>query len=92
MHRDPLFWIKHEAVVPTDATAAERAAARDWASASWASVHPYATGGVFPNFADADLEDWEHAYYGSNRERLLELKARYDPYNLFRFRQSLPVQ
>jgi FAD/FMN-containing dehydrogenase len=92
VHRDPLFWIKHEAVVPTDATAAERAAARDWASASWASVHSYATGGVFPNFADADLEDWEHAYYGSNRERLLELKARYDPHNLFRFPQSLPVQ
>jgi FAD/FMN-containing dehydrogenase len=92
VHRDPLFWIKHEAVVPTDASAAERAAARDWASASWALMHPHANGGVFPNFADADLEDWEHAYYGSNLERLLELKARYDPYNLFRFPQSLPVQ
>jgi hypothetical protein len=92
VHRDPLFSIKHEAVVPTDATASERAAARDWASASWASVHRYATGGVFPNWADADLEDWEHAYYGSNRERLLELKARYDLGNLFRFPQSLPVR
>lgn len=91
VHRDPLFWIKHEALVPTDATAAAWAAARDWASASWASVHPYGTGGVFPNFAEADLVDWEHAYYGSNRERLLELKARYDPDNVFRFPQSLPV-
>jgi FAD/FMN-containing dehydrogenase len=92
VHRDPLFWIKHEAVVPTVATAAERAAARDWASASWSFVHPYATGGVFSNFADADLGDWEHAYYGSNRGRLLQLKARYDPDNLFRFHQSLPVR
>jgi FAD/FMN-containing dehydrogenase len=92
VHRDPLFWIKHEAVVPTDSTATERAAARDWASASWSSVHPYATGGVFSNFADADLEDWEHAYYGLNLKRLLQLKARYDRDNLFRFHQSLPVR
>jgi FAD/FMN-containing dehydrogenase len=91
VHRDPSFWIKHEAVVSTDAGAAERAAARDWANASWESVHRYGTGGVFPNFADADLEDWEHAYYGFNLERLLELKTRYDPGNLFRFPQSLPV-
>jgi FAD/FMN-containing dehydrogenase len=90
-HRDAAFWVKHGAVVPTDATANQQMAARDWVGASWAFLHPWGTGGVFPNFADADLEDWQHAYYGSNYERLVELKARYDPDNLFRFPQSLPV-
>jgi FAD/FMN-containing dehydrogenase len=91
VHRDAAFWVKHAAVVPTDATANRQMAARDWVGASWASLHPWGAGGVFPNFADADLEDWGHAYYGSNYERLVELKARYDPDNLFRFSQSLPV-
>ena len=76
---------------PTVATTFHRMVARDWVGASWASLHPWGTGGVFPNFADSDLEDWGHAYYGSNCERLVELKARYDPENLFRFSQSLPV-
>jgi hypothetical protein len=91
VQRDAAFWVKHGVVVPTDAAANQQTVARDWLAASWASLHPWGTGGVFPNFADADLEDWGHAYYGSNYERLVELKARYDPDNLFRFSQSIPV-
>jgi hypothetical protein len=55
-------------------------------------VHPFGTGGVFPNFADPDLDDWAHAYYGDNLDRLLEVKARHDPENTFRHHQSLPVR
>jgi FAD/FMN-containing dehydrogenase len=45
---------------------------------------------VFQNFADPDLEDWAEAYYGPNYPRLVRVKARYDPANLFQFPQSLP--
>jgi hypothetical protein len=58
---------------------------------SWALVHPWGSGRVFPNFPDLDLEDWAHAYYGSNYDRLVRLKARYDPADLFHFHQSLPA-
>jgi FAD/FMN-containing dehydrogenase len=44
---------------------------------------------VFPNFPDQDLDDWAHAYYGPNHERLLRIKRTYDPDNVFRFHQSL---
>ena len=44
---------------------------------------------MFPNFPDSDLEDWRHAYYATNYQRLLRIKATYDPDNLFRFHQSL---
>jgi FAD/FMN-containing dehydrogenase len=46
---------------------------------------------VYPNFPDLDLEDWGRAYYGANYDRLLRVKAKYDPGNFFRFRQSLPI-
>jgi hypothetical protein len=45
---------------------------------------------VYPNFPDPDLKDWARAYYGGNYDRLLRVKARYDPDDFFRFRQSLP--
>jgi FAD/FMN-containing dehydrogenase len=91
VHRDALFWVKHAADVDADASATERAAAHRWVTGSWGSVHRWGTGRVFPNFPDPDLDDWGHAYYGDNYERLLEVKARYDPENVFRFPQSLPV-
>ncbi len=44
-----------------------------------AITHPYGTGGVYPNFPEDDLDPWAVEYLGANRERLLELKRRYDP-------------
>jgi FAD/FMN-containing dehydrogenase len=92
VHRDELFWLKHATEVDPDASAAEKEAAHDWVRRSWATVHPRGTWGVFPNFPDPDLEDWGHAYYGRNLDRLVDIKSRYDPGNLFRFLQSLPVR
>jgi FAD/FMN-containing dehydrogenase len=89
-HRDERFLLLHMAVVEPDAPAAEREDARDWLARSWTSVHPWGTGRVYPNFPDPDLEDWAFAYYGTNLERLVLLKARYDPDGFFRFHQSVP--
>jgi FAD/FMN-containing dehydrogenase len=90
VHRDPLFCLKHAAVVDAGSSATERAGCQRWAAASWGTVHTWGTGGVFPNFPDPDVEDWGRAYYGWNLERLLEVKAHYDPDTLFMFTQSLP--
>jgi FAD/FMN-containing dehydrogenase len=93
VHRDQLFQLKHAVVVvDPDAPAANQAAAHRATTRSWASVHPWGSGRVFQNFADPDLEDWAEAYYGPNYHRLVEAKARYDPSNLFRFQQSLPLR
>jgi FAD/FMN-containing dehydrogenase len=91
VHREDRFWLKHAVEVATGATSAEQGIARDWVTRSWEVVHPSGTGRVFPNFPDPDLEDWARAYYGANLERLLEVKGRYDPGNVFRFHQSLPL-
>jgi hypothetical protein len=82
-HRAERFLLKHAVVVEPGAREAERAA-RAWLARSWELAHPYGTGGVYPNFPDPDLEDPGRAYYGSNYERLLRVKARYDPLGFFR--------
>jgi FAD/FMN-containing dehydrogenase len=91
VHRDASYMLKHAGEVGAGAAAAEREAAHAWATASWETAHPWGTGRVFPNFPDPDLPEWSRAYFGENLERLLRVKARYDPDGLFRFRQSLPA-
>jgi FAD/FMN-containing dehydrogenase len=90
VHRDQLFQLKHAVVVDPGAPPANQAAAHRAATRSWASVHRWGSGRVFQNFADSELEQWAEAYYGPNYDRLVRVKARYDPANLFRFQQSLP--
>jgi FAD/FMN-containing dehydrogenase len=92
VHRSDRFWLKHATEVQPGASASAKEAAHDWVRRSWATVHPVGTGGVFPNFPDPDLTEWAHAYFGANLNRLLSIKARYDPENVFRFHQSLPVR
>jgi FAD/FMN-containing dehydrogenase len=91
VHRGARFQLKHTAVVDPKASTAATQAAHRWVARFWALVHPWGSGRVFPNFPDLDLEDWAHAYYGSNYDRLVRLKARYDPADLFHFHQSLPA-
>jgi FAD/FMN-containing dehydrogenase len=90
-HREELFLVQHLLEVTPHASASEREAGGNWLARSWTLVHPWGSGGVYPNFPDQDLEDWAHAYYGENYDRLLRVKAMYDPENFFRFHQSLPA-
>lgn len=50
---------------------------------------PFATGGVYVNFMSEDEADRVRSAYGSNYERLTEVKGRYDPNNLFRSNQNI---
>jgi FAD/FMN-containing dehydrogenase len=90
VHRNERFLVQHLVEVGAGAAPAERGAARDWLARSWALVHPWGSGGVYPNFPDPDLQDWAHAYHGTNYDRLRRVKASYDPVGFFRFHQSLP--
>src|SRR5262249_48386815 len=89
-HRRELFSLKHTVGVDSRASRAARDAAQRWLTESWRTVRQWGSRRVFPNFPDPHLPDWRHAYYGANYERLLSVKATYDPRNLFRFDQSLP--
>jgi FAD/FMN-containing dehydrogenase len=88
VHRRERFLLKHAAVVGPATPVAGRQAARRWLADSWATVHPWGTGGVYPNFPDPDLEDPLRAYHGANLDRLLQVKRLYDPEGFFRSGQS----
>jgi FAD/FMN-containing dehydrogenase len=75
-HRDARFLLKHAAVVEPDGPVE---AARAWLDRAHAITHPFGTGGIYPNFPEDGLDPWAVEYLGANRERLLELKRRYDP-------------
>ena len=75
-HRDARFLLKHAVTVPVGA---DPGPAREWLAAGHAITHPHGTGGAYPNFPDTDLDAWDPAYHLGNRERLIELKRRYDP-------------
>ncbi|MDQ3783416.1 MAG: FAD-binding oxidoreductase [Actinomycetota bacterium] len=90
VHRDERFLRKHVVEIDSEAPSAEREEARVWLARSWGSVHRWGSGGVYQNFPDPDLADWERAYYGTNLGRLVRAKRKYEPDNFFRFHQSLP--
>ncbi len=60
-----------------------------WARGFFKAAAPFASGGVYVNFMTADEGGRVRAAYGSNYRRLVEVKRRYDPDNLFRMNQNI---
>lgn len=44
-----------------------------------------------PNMIDYDLDDYLTSYYGTNQDKLIEIKNKYDPKNIFNWKQSVPL-
>lgn len=60
-----------------------------WAREYWEALHPYSAGGAYVNFMMEEGQDRVKATYGENYDRLVEIKRKYDPGNLFRRNQNI---
>jgi FAD/FMN-containing dehydrogenase len=60
-----------------------------WAREMYAALRPFGMGGVYVNNLGEEGEERVKAAYGENYDRLVALKRKYDPGNLFRLNQNI---
>ncbi len=70
-------------------TPESEAPAKQWIDEFFAAMQPHLSGSVYVGFLDNEGPERVKAAYGANYARLVELKKRYDPANLFRMNQNI---
>jgi hypothetical protein len=73
--------------------AADDAANIEWARTAWRDLREFSTGGTYVNFlTEEEGDDRTHAAYRGNYARLAQIKAKWDPDNLFRTNKNVAPQ
>jgi hypothetical protein len=61
----------------------------NWAQGCYSALEPYTAGGTYTNFMSEGDDRLKEAYGQEKYDRLVALKDRYDPTNLFRLNQNV---
>jgi len=70
--------------------AQDDAANIEWARAAWRDLRRFSAGGTYVNFlTDEEGDERIHAVYGKHYDRLVEIRTRWDPGNLFRTNKNI---
>jgi len=86
MHRDAKFVLN---VHGRWDSPAQDASGVEWARAFFNASAPYASAGAYVNFMTEEEGNRVAAAYGSNYDRLVQIKRRYDPENVFHLNQNI---
>ena len=78
-----------QVMVGVDPDPANKEKITKWAKDYYDALHPYSAGGAYVNFMMDEGGDRVKASYAGNYKRLAEIKAKYDPTNLFRVNQNI---
>lgn len=78
-----------QVIVGVDPDPVNADAIRQWTVDYWEATHPYSAGGAYVNFLMHEGQDRVRASYRDNYQRLTEVKAAYDPENVFHINQNI---
>lgn len=78
-----------QVIVGVDPDPAKADLITSWARDYWEAVHPYTAGGAYINFMMEEGTERIKSTYRANYDRLVSIKRRYDPDNLFRVNQNI---
>jgi FAD/FMN-containing dehydrogenase len=78
-----------EVIVGVDPDPANNQRMIAWAKDYWTALHPYSAGGAYVNMIMDEGQDMVKAAYRDNYARLAQVKATYDPTNLFHMNQNI---
>ncbi len=78
-----------EVIVSVDPDPANNDRLMQWARDCWLALHPYSAGGAYVNMMMDEGEEYVKSAYRDNYSRLANIKAKYDPDNLFCINQNI---
>ncbi len=78
-----------QVMVGVDPDPANKDKITKWTKDYYDALHPFSAGGAYVNFMMDEGEDRIKATYGENYQRLVAIKNKYDPQNLFRVNQNI---
>jgi FAD/FMN-containing dehydrogenase len=92
VHRDALFSAQYYISGPVGVSPQQVADARAAVTLMRTTMATWSSGEAYQNYLDPNLQDWQAAYYGANYARLVQVKAAYDPNQVFKPLQGIPPQ
>lgn len=91
VHRGMSTLLRPTTVWTNDADPGVGAALDAWTRQVISVLEPHTPNESYQNFPNRAIPDWARQYHAENLERLVEVKGRVDPGDLFRNPQSVPL-
>ncbi|HKT81971.1 MAG TPA: FAD-binding oxidoreductase [Vicinamibacterales bacterium] len=85
-YRDANFAV---VIVGVDPNPAKKDEITEWCKSYFDALHPYSAGGAYINFMMEEGQERVMASFRDNYARLAQVKAKYDPLNVFRVNQNI---
>ena len=97
MGKNDTAWSYREAnfvqvIVGVDPDPANNSRIIAWSKEYWRTMHSFSSGGAYVNMMMDEGQERVKAAYRDNYERLAQIKAKYDPQNLFRVNQNIKME
>ena len=87
-HREMLYCIQYGSSWTSPSATDARLKEMD---TCYKAMRPYVSGSCYVNYCDLEAPDWPTGYWGQNLVRLQRIKVAFDPDNVFRHAQSVPL-